>query len=709
MSALVFSPTLPRPSLDLTSVLVGVQTRIWRVTAALTSHRAGRLVLMALAVMVAVVAINLATAAPALAECAPPGVPNAAGSGMPGFFDAATTTPSHMNYYSDYGFAGMRWNNCELGGPISGNEWAGDPVAGLDTWLGNLFLGIATVLAAISTTIHKWIGTSSEVLAPMDTMIVQLSQLTRTVIVDNWMGVVLLAAALIVLAAFLTQNRRKALSTLSMAFVAIAFVAIMDSVPLTIAHGVDGTAASVQEQSDSAALKIAGVTASGDEALGALYLDTLIWPQWAEGETGLKNAKADPQKAKNNSDLASVEDKLFIKSATTYADAGKSADDQRKAYSKLVSEVKKNEPGKYQAVKGQAYNRTSSGFLALVKVAPVAAFRIPAEAGIFLTQLLMRFLPIIGPVFGMLLIFPSTRQMVFNAARSVLSAIIHTVILAFFASIHVAAIAWMFANLAPPVAVVGSFAVTIIFFKVAKPLGVFTSLIPGAAKFSDNRRERRQERKEDRRERREARTGRSSGHEGQGRKGFGVPNPLGMGRGSKRSGGNSHNMVAVLPIPAGVLRTGRHPDAPGPNNQHNSNSTNTTNNRPGSVAPGIGTIGLIPRIETAETRTGGPQDHHTPGTVRTNAQGPTRTAPPSAPPTAATRRQGTERAYVGGLSDEQAKQRGFFVPPSNNGPTAPANNGANSSGRERDVNVRIFVPPTVTATSDEPHQTIGKS
>lgn len=721
------------------TVLGNAQYVLLRLFNAGMARRGTRMALALLVAAVTVLAVNIITASPALAACEPPGVPNAAGSGMPGFFDGATAAPSGDNYYGLYGYGGLRWNNCELGGPIAGNEWAGDPNAGLDTLIGNLLLGVATLLASISTALHKWIGNSTELLAPMDNLITQLSELTRTVIINNWFPVILLAGGALIFAAVISQNRRKALTTVVMSMVAVGIIGTLDTIPLKVAHSVDGIASNIQAETDTQALETAGITASKEEALGTLYVDTLIWPHWAAGATN-STAKPNPRSISDGSDQASFEDRIYTAGTTPFAETDKDADEQRDEFKDVASKMKSEQPEKFQALKGQSYNRTSNGFLAMVKVLPVAAFRIPAEGAIFLTLVIMRFVPIVGPVFAAFLIFPSTRALAFKHGRTLFSAVIHTIIVTFFASIHVAAVAFFFANLNAAFAIILTFVVTIVFFKWAKPLGALAQLMPAGSsvtnRISSHRRERRQDRRMEKfgRQQQATGTGDREGVTGHGNQRHGAEKRVGLmpaprwrrtgetgqqagqttgqqhghghsRNGHKNAGGkvgpDSQNGRQVRPGKVGPesqngrqVRSGKvGPERTGTNNAGGTRGTRRsappTQERYGANAPRVASTPANTESGTADRNAAG---------VNAQAEQITSRSP---------QRRGIdqERAAGATISDREAAARGYFVPPENRSRPARQETAGSQDGPKRG-RVRIFVPPEQDARTES--ATAGK-
>lgn len=427
--------------------------------------------------ILAAVLLVFAPVSPAAAECKPPGIPDYAGSGVNGAIDPQIEEPSGGNYYGLYSWGGLRWNTCDLGGPIT------DVLAELDTWAGNGLLGAGTGIAAIMTAMHKWAADPGALLAPIDEKIEQLSEISIELFFGQWAFALITFAALGVLVAAFTRNVRTTMMTMLSVMAACAFVAVIAWAPLTIAQSTDGVASTIVSAADARALEIAGIPdsspdgggvyANTEESTGAILRDAMLQPMWRMGQSGVMTA-AEPTEAMFKASTASWDE----------VTNGYKPEEKRDAYNEAVDAVK-NDPSisnQYQTIKGQSYNRTGAGALGAFMVLIVALIRIPAEALMFLGMLVIRFIPLIGPIFAALAIPEQTRPAAVAALKIVAAAIFNVIVFGVIASVHTAITAMLYVNAANLfINTIISVLVTYLLLKLSKPYRSVTRLATGKA------------------------------------------------------------------------------------------------------------------------------------------------------------------------------------------------------------------------------------
>ena len=436
------------------------------------------LMLLVAALALALVMLAFSPVDAAHAACKPPGVPQMPGSGAAGFLDPATAEPSETTIYGQYGWAGLKWYNCELGGPIAGNEWAGDPVAGIDTLIGNFLIGAAAFLASLMTALHKWNADPSGLLEPIDSLLVGLSDMTREIVFDNWIVAVMALGGLAILVAALTRQVRKTAYTCLATLGAFAFMAFIGTYPVQIAQGVDGVASSVINTADQRSLEEAGISAPPDEAMGAILNDRLLWPLWARGQTN----NPDQSTVQPTDDENDFTNQFFKASAMRWSEVeSENPDRMRDRYNDIYQAVKDSSKnsGMTQTVKGQSYNRTAMGFVAAAEMVLVAAIRVPAEALVLGGVILFRFIPIIGPVFAILAILEQTRSATMFGLKAVFASVYNVVLYGIIAAIHTALLAYMVNNADLGFTLIISVILTYVFWKLAKPFRSLTKPATG--------------------------------------------------------------------------------------------------------------------------------------------------------------------------------------------------------------------------------------
>ncbi|WP_421084844.1 hypothetical protein [Rothia nasimurium] len=409
----------------------------------------------------------------ALAKCQPDGVPERAGAGLAGLLDARNSTMSGNSLYGDYGYAGLTWHACDLGGPIAGNEWAGNPDAMLDTTIGNAGLGLAKWIAALASGLHAWNSNPSETLKPFDDTLVQLSTFVRELVVEEWAIVSLLIGAAFMFVWAITKEARKAMVSILIFCLATGFLAIVGAQPLRVAQSIDGVAASIVNNADQRSLAIAGIDAAPEEAIGAILNDQILYPLWAKGALG----RDDQTKA--GADTYAT--RLYKAQATTYDEANVSAEDKRNEYEDIFDELGDSEDAQMQdTLRGKSYyNRSAMGVGAAIIAALVAGIRIVSEFLIFASVLIFRFIPIIGPIFAVLAMNKFTRGIAREGLNMVGAAAINVVIFGVCASLHTAVIAFFSARFDFAPLMFAAAIVTYVFWTFTRPFRSLTQLATG--------------------------------------------------------------------------------------------------------------------------------------------------------------------------------------------------------------------------------------
>lgn len=441
------------------------------------SARIQRLASIALAALLLAAALYLlAPMATALAECKPDGVPDFAGNGINGSIDPAIAEPSGGNNYGVYGWAGLRWNTCDLTGF---GEMPNIP-AELDTWFGNVFLGAAVGLAAMMTGLHKWTADPGGFFTIIDERITDLSAITYDLFFANWVGVALMVAVLTVAAAAFTRNIRGVAITFVSIFGALAFIGFVGNAPLQLAQLTDGVASEVVSNADEAALNLVGIpsdggggseiSASTEEATGAILNDAILQPYWRLGQTG-------------TTDWADNTQAMFDAATVSWADVNDyDPDERRDQYDEAVTEARSDTPNQYQSITGAAVSRAGQGFMAFLTIGTIALIRIPAEVLIFLGMMVFRFVPIIGPVFALFAIIPQMRSAATSALKIVVAAVYNVMVYGVIAAIHTAVTGVLFVGSDNYfVSLVLAAIMTYLLWQLSKPFRSVTRLATGTA------------------------------------------------------------------------------------------------------------------------------------------------------------------------------------------------------------------------------------
>lgn len=408
------------------------------------------------------------------ADCKPSTVPDTAGSGVPGMLDGQVAEISGGNYYGEYGWGGLKWGTCDLPGGL------GAFPATIDTWAGNAFLGLAKWLAAAMTGFQKWAANPSELLGPLDQKISAMSKAVIEVIYDDWVMTAAVIAGVFILTYALRKQVRSAFMATGAFAAAVGFVALVGIFPVTIAQSMDGVATSITSAADQKTLEVASIPTEGEgltvyanssEATGAVLNDGILHPLWRQGAVG-------------SSALDERVDTLFRAGAASWAEKADGVDsDEKKLMYDRASRAYKNDKAsswQYDYIKGEAQNRAGMGLLSAVLMVIVAVVRLPAIILVFLGVIVLRMLPILGPIFALLAIIPAMRGAGTAAIKVVMASVVNVIVYGVMAAVHTALTAILFmsgTNLIASALIL--LVLTVLFLKLAKPFKSVTSLATG--------------------------------------------------------------------------------------------------------------------------------------------------------------------------------------------------------------------------------------
>lgn len=493
----------PNTSVTAAKQILGAPGAAWRWV---RYHRGIQLALGALALMLFWLILDDSGQAWGRApDCDVPAVPDHAGSGMPGLFDKKPDSYEYSdgNTYGKYGWSGLNFYQCGQGAIGSYS-----PLIELDQFLGNLLMGIAVWTGSIITGLTRWVADPANLLGPIDDRIEQFSAATRGILVDNWFTVALIAGGIFILLYAITKKAKETLLLLATSGIAMVFISLVGTYPLTIAKSMDGVETAIISQADQKTLEIAGIpnadkgekdgvkdghnfSAKPWESTGAVLKDQVVMPFWRMGAVG------EAKWSKNR-------DKFYKAGTLSWKEQALSSKDKKKkdldhdsknrARASAAKALAKPEIGNctrngcdksktYRVIKGDYVGtRSAAGVMAAAVMIIVALIRIPALILIILGALVMRMVPIIGPLFAVIAPIPAFRKASTAGLQIVLASIYNVAVYGVLASIHTAFVAILFNGQQNMfVSLLVLIAVTVLFWKVAKPFRSVTRLATGKA------------------------------------------------------------------------------------------------------------------------------------------------------------------------------------------------------------------------------------
>lgn len=402
------------------------------------------------------------------ADCKPSGVPNAAGSGVPGLIDDPVVNPSGETYYGDYGWAGLKWYTCDLG---SGPDAVADPIAVLDTFFGNLGMGTATVESSSMTQLHEWALDPGELLEPVDKIVAKVTQILRRALWNEWAPVFVILAAIVIAWHANTQQVRRSLNTVVAILIACGVVGWIMIGPVKAAQTFDDAVSSIVGGVDESIVNVTGnADLSDEEARGATFHDEILYRLWCRG--ALSNEKIGKEYCPE----------LYKAGAVPFTDLDDyDSDDYRDEYNDVANDLEDEDESYYDALKGKQYNRSGQGFIGFLMMTMIALIRIPAEILMVAGLLVMRLAVMLGPIFALAGILEASRSVAIAAFRMILASVINVAVYGIIAALHTAVIAGVIASDPGMIATLVLVTIlTFLFWKLSKPFRSPTKLASGS-------------------------------------------------------------------------------------------------------------------------------------------------------------------------------------------------------------------------------------
>jgi hypothetical protein len=291
------------------------------------------------------------------------------------------------SHYGLHGYAGLFWATYDLGCLPPG-----DPLATIDTLVGNGELSIATDSVAAYDGLNS-LATGVDLTAT-DTAAGQTAKALFEALFSPWVGAALTVAAVLIL---LAAGRADTAAVLTRGGVALASLGIA-----TLALG--GGAGLSADLSDTLRNAILDAQVKVADVLGydpvsgprdAIF-DGLLWRSWAIGEVGTH----DP-----GDTLAT---QLYTDQALTKTESDQVEQDPGAA-SDFLNEISANwrkaadgaqssNPLVYHSIQGKAHSRSGAGLRALLLIAPICWFQILALLLVLTMLVFVALLPVAAPL-----------------------------------------------------------------------------------------------------------------------------------------------------------------------------------------------------------------------------------------------------------------------------------------------------------------------
>ncbi|GAA4490994.1 hypothetical protein GCM10023094_55120 [Rhodococcus olei] len=312
--------------------------------------------------------------------------------------------------YQTYGWAGLKWNTYDLG---CGADLVRAPGAVGDTSLGNAFLSIGKSMAAAAFWLDDQTKTGEQAreagvtpaLDRFDQIVYSISKGMRAVY-GQWIGIALVVVAAMVLWKALNADTAGVTRTTAFAAAGLAFGALMVGAPQKALQVSDEMFGSLITETQDQIFGVtfgdgpdAGTLAGGGTDPRNVLIDRIFLPDWRKGWFG---TNYDPE------DRARLGPDLRDSLAFTYDQQHEVKDDpkaqaalaEEKAdkFRDIVSKLESDYQLSYHQFQGKDSGRTSTGFMAMIKLAMPALMWIGASLLKLVALLAIRFAVLFSPL-----------------------------------------------------------------------------------------------------------------------------------------------------------------------------------------------------------------------------------------------------------------------------------------------------------------------
>ncbi|WP_231913993.1 hypothetical protein [Rhodococcus sp. LB1] len=323
---------------------------------------------------------------------------------FPAVFDATSTDrPGNGGTgYTDYGWAGLQWYTYDLG---CGADLVRAPGAVTDTNWGNIFLGVGKSLAAAAFWLDDQTKTGQAAedagIAPaMEQFDGVVSSISNGMlgVYGDWLGIGLIAAAVIVLWHALKSNAAGVTKSLAVGGAALALGALLVGAPQQAIRLADDTFGAVITDTQNEMLSVSG---SGGKGPRDVLLDDIFLDDWRKGWFG-PNYHDDDNKLgpKLRDTLAfSYEEQQQIQNAPDSSVESDLKAQKEKAFRENIVQPLSEKYGlSYYTFQGKDSGRLAIGFMAMVKVGMPSILWIGASVLKLIALLAIRLAILFAPI-----------------------------------------------------------------------------------------------------------------------------------------------------------------------------------------------------------------------------------------------------------------------------------------------------------------------
>jgi hypothetical protein len=366
-------------------------------------------------------------------DCKEAPTPDMPGQGLSAFFQK-TPDPlpaqgdpfarnSKTTIYEQYGYAGLRWSNYDLG---CGPDAARHPDAVVGTAISNWLMNLPVALTALTSSITE-VAFAPSFLNVFDPTIHRVSDALYRGLFASWVPAVIALLGLVVL----LKARRAALATtaasIGWALMVILVATALFKWPVYAGHFADATVtktlgAVVGDLNRRESIN-PGVTVASN------VQESIFYKSWLAGTLG----------STDSTTARRYGAELFKAQALTWREAGIVQNDpalgrqiiqqKQDRFKQIASQIEENDPTAYEHLTGKRSDtRVGYAFLSAVGALTALPFVLVAALLLLGSFLVVRLAVMLFPAFATIGAFPASRGVVIGTGRTVGAALVNAVI-----------------------------------------------------------------------------------------------------------------------------------------------------------------------------------------------------------------------------------------------------------------------------------------
>ncbi|MBO0882391.1 MAG: DMT family transporter, partial [Mycobacterium sp.] len=366
-----------------------------------------------LAVVIAIVALNVLFAAPASADGCDVPLPERPGDGLVGTIDLPKTDRGNPvdSAYGKYSYAGSTWHTYTTGSACSlpsGMSDLAHPWDQTDTRLGNQLFDVGKGFVAVHNDLWYTLHSQDSPLGWLDPQIKHLAQVMYNGPFTVFLGVVLVLVAGVVLTLIITGNLAQVMAKSAGILAGLWLAGTAITMPLVYTTLVDGlmydTVGGLQTQA------LGHGQHDPQDAIPDLLYNKVIGDTWAQGEFGDTQS---PLAQKYGAEL--LDSQAWRKSDVSQDPTTdqKRLQDKQNEYKDVANKLQNTDAWPYFT--DTSDSRVGVGALGALRGIAYTTFPIFAEFGQFLATALIRVLVITAPLLGLFMLLQ--HRMAFRLAR----------------------------------------------------------------------------------------------------------------------------------------------------------------------------------------------------------------------------------------------------------------------------------------------------